>query len=67
MKTLTMDKDGGTSACSLSDGQIRLEIWTEERQRHEDPIYVKMTVGQALGLINDLSGSAKAALLRSLK
>jgi len=67
MKILTVDKAGGTTATSASGGMVRLELWTAERERSEDPIIAQMTVGQALGLMYALAGAAKVALSEVVK
>lgn len=67
MKVLTVDRDGGTTATVVSGGMVRLELWTAERERNEDPIMAQMTVGQALRLMQDLAGAAKVALAEVTK
>lgn len=63
----TIDRHGGTDAVAMPDGMIRLEIWTEDRLPTEDPLFFQLTPGQAMGLIERLSASAKRALSRSIE
>lgn len=62
-----LDSTGGASAYSHPHGMVRVELWCTDRTAGEDPIYVVMTPGQAMGLCSNLASSAAVTLREALK
>ncbi len=60
-----LDRNGGSGA-GVRDGRVRLELWCDDRSGLDDPIYVWMSPGQAMGLVEQLSRAARMALKEQL-